>query len=99
MRIERTGSRRNHGTVRIEASTQIQWDSVVKGVRLSARGVSDFNTNASHDYEFWLSPGEVARVLSAAAVAEGKGEAPDLVSGLAARLPTLVRLGGPVGGG
>lgn len=94
MRIERCGSYRNCGTSRIETSTHVQWDAAVQGVKLSAAVVSDFNTDATHDYELWLGSGELARILVAAAVAAERGHAAGLVESLTAHLPTLLRLAG-----
>jgi hypothetical protein len=92
MRIERSGSRSNHGTRAVEASLAIKWDSTNDGVKLSAWRVSDFNTPAMHDYDFRLGGGEVASIVTALSAAAARGEASAVIERLSVQVPALLRL-------
>ena len=53
--ISRCGAFADHGTSRILFEpTEISWDSGQEAICLKARAVSDFSTNARHNYETFI---------------------------------------------
>jgi hypothetical protein len=93
MKISRCGSGAYHGTVERElGKLNYGWDQQENALTICAHLVSDFNTNATHDYTIDVPLHDLARILQTlgeSAVASS----PDVIEdGMKPALRALIRL-------
>jgi len=66
MKIDRSGSYRDHGNSSIELnSPKFSWNAYSGKLEIRQEAITDFNTESRHDYRVTLTTDEIAKLLEA----------------------------------